>query len=289
VVIVHYRDAAATLRCIASVRAQSERPQLVVVDNASPDRSGDELAEVLAGAADVLWIRSPHNGGFGAGCNLGLDRALAAWPELLFVLLLNPDAELAPDALGELLASAHRHPRAGIVGARIDRPDGSAWFRNGRIPRWTLRGFHRRAPAADEHRTGFVTGACMLLHGGLLRAGLRFHPGYFLYCEDAELCDEVLGQGHELWINQRARVVHIGGGSQPGAAVLGELSAERLYWLTRAKSLFARRRLGRLQAACYFVFACTVKPMLGLLLTRSTRWLGAYFRGLRDGARARRR
>ena len=287
-VVVHYRDAAATLRCVASLREQVQPPAIVVVDNESPDRSGEVVLRQLADDDDVMPVRSPRNAGFGAGCNLGIDRALAAWPELDYVLLLNPDAELGTHALAELLATARRHPQAGIVGCRIDDARGRSWFANGRIPRWTLSGFHCRAATAAEHRTTFVTGACMLLVGDLLRDGLRFCTDYFLYCEDADLCEQARHRGWQLWITQRATAIHVGGGSQPGEPVLGGLTADRLYWLTRAKVLFAHRHLRRFERWTFLALAWLCKPLVGLLLARSVRFLPAYWRGLRDGHRAAR-
>jgi GT2 family glycosyltransferase len=204
------------------------------------------------------------------------------------VLLLNPDAELRAGGLAELLATANRHPEAGIVGCRIDDAEGRPWFRSGRVPRWTLTGFHCAAPAASEHQAGFVTGACMLIAGDLLSAGLRFCPDYVLYCEDADLCERVRQLGRQVWITQQATAVHVGGGSQPGARVLGELSAERLYWLTRAKVMFAQRHLRRLERWSYLGLAWLVKPVLGVALTGSLRFLAPYCRGLRDGMRAAR-
>ncbi len=291
-VVVHYRDAGSTLRCVRSLLAQEPAPHVVVVDNASPDGSGAELSIAFRQMERVQLLRSPHNGGFGAGCNRGIDHALQHWPHLEGVLLLNPDAELAPGALGELLGTQRRHPRAGVVGCRIDDGAGRTWFANGRIPRWTLSGFHTGAPTALEHRTGFVTGACMLLHGDLLRGdprtpGLRFDERFFLYCEDADLCERVRQRGGELWLTHRARASHRAGGSQPGARVLGEFTAERLYWLTRAKVLFAARHLSWPQRACFLVLAAVGKPLLGLLQARSLRFLGPYWRGLRDGWRQR--
>lgn len=284
-VVVHYRDAASTRACLASLQAQSPPPHVVVVDNDSPDRSGAELHPSRQDGAEIDVLRAGHNGGFGAGCNLGIAHALRRWPTLEHVLLLNPDAELTPGALAELRATQRRHPAAGIVGCRILDGDGKPWFENGRLPRWTLSGFHAAAGDAVEHRTAFLTGACMLLRGDLLRQGLRFDERYFLYCEDADLCAQVLQRGGELWLTRAARALHRAGGSQPGERVLGELTADRLYWLTRSKMLFARRHLTRLQRICFHAFAYLAKPLLGLLLSRSARFLGPYLRGLRDGRR----
>jgi N-acetylglucosaminyl-diphospho-decaprenol L-rhamnosyltransferase len=286
-VVVHYRDADSSLRCVDSLLRQPAAPPVLVVDNASPDGSGERLAELLRDRTPVQVWRSPHNGGFGAGCNRGIELALRRWPRLAAVLLLNPDAELAPGALTELLATMHAHPAAAVVGCHIDDGDGRTWFANGRIPRWTLSGFHQPADAGDEHHTTFVTGACMLLRGTHLQQGLRFDERYFLYCEDADLCERVRRGGGELWLTQRARASHRSGGSQPGDRVLGEFTAERLYWLTRAKVLFASRHLTWLQRTCFLLLAALGKPLVGLLQTRSLRFLPPYWRGLRDGWRQR--
>jgi N-acetylglucosaminyl-diphospho-decaprenol L-rhamnosyltransferase len=287
-VVVHYRDVAATRRCVASLLAQRPAPAVVVVDNGAADGAPSlRVAELSQHGVEVLV--AARNGGFGAGCNLGIANCLRRWPELEHVLLLNPDAELAAGALTELCAAARRHPTAGVVGCPIDAGDGTVWFDNGRIPRWTLSRFHTRPCPAEEHRVEFVTGACMLLRADLLRQGLRFDERYFLYCEDADLCEQVRSLGAELWLTRRARAVHRAGGSLPGTPVLGELTGERLYWLTRAKLLFAARRLSPLQRCCALLVAVVARPLVAALRTRSTRWLAPYWRGVRDGLRAARR
>lgn len=287
-IVVHYRDAASTLRCVASLLAQTSPPFVVVVDNASPDGSWTTIVEVLGGTREVTLVRAGKNGGFGAGCNVGIAHALDHWPQLADVLLLNPDAELAADGLATMTALRRERPRAGIVGCRIVDAAGNLWFGNGRFRPWSLSRMHAAPPPdAIEHRSDFVTGACMLIDGDLLRDGLRFREDYFLYCEDVDLCRRVTALGRECWVTHRTRARHEGGGSQPGERVLGELTAERLYWLTRAKVVLARRVLSGPQRLVFFLLAFTAKPVVGIGMARSLRFLPAYLRALRDGLRAK--
>src|SRR5207302_727367 len=72
-----------------------------VVDSASTDGT----AAVARGAESAELIELERNLGFGAGCNLGLQKA-----EGRVVALLNPDVELLDDSLLEL---AHELERAG--------------------------------------------------------------------------------------------------------------------------------------------------------------------------------
>jgi hypothetical protein len=65
--------------------------------------------------------------------------------------------------------------------------------------------------------------------------------------------------------------------------VLGRLTAQHVYWLARSKATFARKRLPWPQRLVALAFAAFVKPLAGLALARSPRFLGPHWRGLRDG------
>lgn len=288
-VVVHYRCLDDTLRCLRSLLHHAPDLPVVVVDNASGDGSRAALEAGCAVRPATTLVCSEHNRGFGAGCNLGIEEALAQNAGLRHVLLLNPDTTVTAGFLERLLDTAAHHPDAGVVGCRIRRPDGSVWFENGRLRRWTLSRSHVRAPeGAAVFETGFVTGALMLVDAALLRDGLRFDERYFLYAEDLDLCCEVRARGRTLWVDTRAEVVHAEGGSQRGEApLLGALRARQLRWMTRGKALFARKRLGALEQLCFFAVALVLKPLAGVFVARSVRFLPPYFAGLWDGVRAR--
>ena len=271
--------------CIASIR-QHAAPDthVVLVDNASPDPSGAELARRYQEVEGITVIRTRHNRGFGAGCNAGIQHALSTLTDLEHVLLLNPDARLRPGALGALRSCARHHPRAAIVGCRIVDRRGELWFANGRLPRWTLSEPHVPPPGnKTEHPSEFVSGCCMLIDAAMLRRGVRFDESFFLYGEDADLCYRVLQRGRSIWITQAATVEHRGGGSQPGRPVLGELSAGRVYWMTRAKMRLASKHFGYARRLCLLANALVVKPAQTLFGSRGLRWVGPYYRGLAAG------
>lgn len=284
-IVVHYRGLDDTLACVASLREHAPAATVFVIDNASPDGSGRELARRVGGDPGVEVLAMAQNLGFGGGCNRGIDAALARVPGLAHVLLLNPDARLHAGTLAGLLATASRHPDAGIVGCRIVDERGCLWFGHGRFPRWTLSRFHCKPPAGTEHATGFVSGALMLLDAGLLRAGLRFDERFFLYGEDADLCRRVQQQGRSLWVTQAVTATHRGGGSQRGERVLGELTAAQLYWMTRSKVLLAARHLRPQERIVFAFVAAVLKPLAGLLRFRRAGFLRPYFAGLWAGWR----
>ena len=289
VVVVHYRNLEDSLGCIASIRRQAiPGTQVVLVDNASIDSSGTELASHFESSPDVTVIRTQQNLGFGAGSNTGIDHALASFPGLQHLLLLTPDARLRIGALAALRSCMQHHPSAGIVGCRIVNSEGNLWFANGRIPRWTMSTLCTRPPGdRTEHPSGFVSGCCMLLDVAMLRKGIRFDESFFLYGEDADLCFRVLQRGRSIWVTQAATVEHRSGGSQPGRPVLDALSADQLYWTTRARVRLANKHFGPVRKSFVLTHAALVAALQNLLRTRSWRWINPYFRGLLAGATGR--
>ena len=303
-VVVNYRCAGDTERCIESLQDDTAGLPCIVVDNDSGDGSADRLESWAAARSGVTVLRSPVNGGFGAGCNLGIERALRDAPQLRHVLLVNPDATARPGMLAALLDCAREHPEAGVVGGLILLNDGrTTWFENGAWRPWTLGGSHVPAPpgvngsggngsggnraSADEYDTSFVTGALMLLDADLLRSGLRFDERYFLYCEDMDLCRQVVARGRTLRITRRAVLLHASGGTlgdEP--VVLGVLRASQLHWLTRNSVLLARKWLPWPQRWCALTVAWVLRPAASALRFRNTAFLGPYFRALREGHRA---
>ena len=119
-------------------------------------------------------VRSATNLGFGAGCNLGIARALADGAEL--ILIVNSDAELAPDCVGLLEAVLPARPDVGIVAPAIVSMDASPRIeslgvrfsaRSGRM--WNLgagRPSHTRPAGLIEVEA--VIGCCALIRRALL-------------------------------------------------------------------------------------------------------------------------
>ncbi|MBS1766366.1 MAG: glycosyltransferase [Acidobacteria bacterium] len=105
-VLVHFGNPRATLRCLASLReVETHTPLQIVVDNGSdPD-----LQEALRDAGlDALVIKAPANGGFAAGYNHG---AAEAWREGAgSIWFLNNDAVLKVPLLDRFLAMSSERP-----------------------------------------------------------------------------------------------------------------------------------------------------------------------------------
>ncbi|MEM9269456.1 MAG: glycosyltransferase family 2 protein, partial [Pseudomonadota bacterium] len=119
VIIVSYNTRDLTLKALETLYANTTRTAFhtVVLDNASGDGSADAIA---AAFPQVELIRSEENLGFAKANNVVAAEATTEW-----LLLLNPDTEVHPNAIDHLMEFALAHPQAGITGGRTVFPDGS--------------------------------------------------------------------------------------------------------------------------------------------------------------------
>jgi N-acetylglucosaminyl-diphospho-decaprenol L-rhamnosyltransferase len=248
-VIVSY-NSADTLRAAVLPLAALEGVAVTVVDNRSTDGSLDTLAGL-----DVRAIPSGRNGGFGFGCNLG-----AAAGDAPYLLFINPDARIDGDDLDRLVAVLDADPRVAIAGPRLLEEDGTPIPSVRRYQRlgstWAqalfLHRLVRRAAWANEiikdpevyaraTDAEWLSGACLLVRRAVFEELGGFDEGFFLYCEDMDLCARVHAAGHRVRFEPSAVARHEGGHSAPRTSLFPVLAASR--------SRFAAKHGGRATAA----------------------------------------
>ena len=130
IVIVNWNTRDLLRRCLQTVvdSRGDYRIQVVVVDNASSDGSADM---VRAEFPTVRLIASTTNGGFSYGNNLGLrdlgygDAGNTRPDAPRYALLLNPDTEVPPDALADMVRFMDSRPEIGVAGPKLVLEDGS--------------------------------------------------------------------------------------------------------------------------------------------------------------------
>src|SRR5581483_6054570 len=107
--------------------------RIIVVDNGSAPEHLQRLKACLPSGVEV--IESPVNLGFAGGNNLGIRRAVEQGAA--YILLLNNDATVRSDAIQNMVSTAGRLPRLGVLGGKIliagkDGPTGEIWAAGGR-------------------------------------------------------------------------------------------------------------------------------------------------------------
>lgn len=112
IVIPHRNGREILFRCLEALSSSRFRDfEIILVNNASTD--GSVVAAVEA-FDNLRVIEARRNLGYAGGCNLGM---LFSRGE--FLLLLNNDAVMAPEALGRLVEAAERWPRAAALQPKI--------------------------------------------------------------------------------------------------------------------------------------------------------------------------
>lgn len=94
----------------------------VCIDDASPDRGPDLLAEWVAsqGIGNVTVLRNPVNQGYGGNQKLGYRLAIDGGYD--FVILLHGDGQYAPELLPRFIETWRRERPDVILGSRIAEP-----------------------------------------------------------------------------------------------------------------------------------------------------------------------
>lgn len=110
VIIVSYNFERWIDRCLNSLRQSEQQADVVVIDNASQDRT---VSLIESRYPEVRLIKSKENLGFGRANNIGMKIALKEGYDAVF--LLNQDAWIDAKVLGELSELSRSHPRYGIL------------------------------------------------------------------------------------------------------------------------------------------------------------------------------
>jgi len=134
----------------------------------------------------VQLIASSVNGGFSAGNNIGIRGADAD-----YYLLLNSDTIVRPGAIASLLEGAERDPETGLLGPRLEWPDGRP-----------------------------KVSACVLIRREVVETVGYLDEGYFMYFEDGDYCRTAAKIGWKVMYWPQAHVIHLRGGSGPVKAMV---------------------------------------------------------------------
>ncbi|MCI5225189.1 MAG: glycosyltransferase family 2 protein [Candidatus Electrothrix sp. AX2] len=248
VIIVSYNTQKFTLECLRSVYEQTQdiTYEILVVDNASSDGSAEAIESEFP---DIRLIKSKENLGFAAANNLAAEKAKGD-----YILLLNPDTVIIDSAVQKIYNFALANPENLIYGGRTLFEDQSlnptsCWKK---MTLWSLFCYatglvsiFRRNKFLDPESYGawqrdsvrevdIVTGCFFLIKKSFWDQLNGFHPDFFMYGEEADLCLRAIKQGARPIITPDATIIHYGGVSE-------KIRADKMIRLFRAKEQLINR------------------------------------------------
>jgi len=249
IVVISYNTKKETLECLHSIfRETRETPfEVIVLDNASTDESALAIQHVFND--QLLLITSDINLGFARGNNTAMKYAKGD-----YILLLNPDTVVLDGAIDKLVAFADSIPDAGIWGGRTLWADkslnpASCWMKQ---TIWSLisqmlglSSLFRKSTLFNPEGIGgwnrkgirkveIVSGCFFLIRHDLWKKLNGFHPDFFMYGEEADLCLRAKQFGAQPVVSSNATIIHYGGASE-------KVQADKFVRLLKAKCLLIHR------------------------------------------------
>lgn len=243
VIIVSWNVRELLDNCLASLgRTRGANPaaddgefsfEIIVVDSASQDGSAELVQE---NHPNVVLLPQGKNIGFTRGNNIGLERARGAC-----LLLLNPDTEVSPDALGTMLDCMNEHPRIGVLGPHTLNSDGSHQSTRRRFPTLLTGIFESTwlaswAPAALERNyrmldtrdddileADWVQGSAVMLRREVYDDIGGLDEGFTMYSEELDYCRRAKSAGWQVCYHGGARITHHGGKSSEQVGALKQI------------------------------------------------------------------
>jgi GT2 family glycosyltransferase len=224
IVIVTYNVRDEIAACLESLDGHTAPfpTSVIVVDNASTDGTGDHVRRQWPA---VRVIDAGENLGFARANNIGIRATTSE-----FVLLLNPDTIIRPDAIPLLMRELAAHPEAAAAGPRLVDEKGIAELSFG----WTMspmgelrqrvsralydHGVRPFAPLIEEWtrlagERDWLSGASLLVRRRDLEDVGLLDERYFMYTEDVDLCVALGRRGRTVRFVPAAEVVHLRGRS----------------------------------------------------------------------------
>jgi hypothetical protein len=231
IVIVNWNTCDLLRRCLESVLAsQDVSLRVVVVDNFSSDGSAEMVAQEFP---QVELIASQSNDGFSIANNKGL-RSLGFDAPVhddapRYALTLNPDTELPPDALSNMVLYMDGNPDVGAAGPRLNLPDGSLdlacrrSFPTPVVSFYRFSGLSKAFPRSQifgrynltyldpdlETEVDSVVGAFMMVRKAVIHQVGLLNETFFMYGEDLDWAFRIKQAGWKIMYHPAVQVLHV--------------------------------------------------------------------------------
>lgn len=241
IIILNYNGGELFINCLESVLA-SKYPffQVIVVDNASTDKSLETAKLMFHNAKNVVFIANNKNLGFCVGNNIGIKHALGE-----HVILLNDDVVVTSDWLSELVKEARKHHNGFYVPKILLLDRQNTLESVGNEIHFSGIGFSRGLGELDRNQHNIVEeiayagGACLFVSKKTIKEIGLLDPVYFAFNEDTDWCWRGRMFGIKSYCVPSAIIYHKWGGS------FGLMSKNKFYYVERNRLLTVLKNYSR--------------------------------------------
>jgi GT2 family glycosyltransferase len=267
IIIVNFNTTALIHQCIASIKKHCTNTlyEIIVVDNASSDRSIEGLTELWP---EITLILNKDNKGFGSANNQGMEIAQGD-----FYFLLNSDTFLEQDCLRPFLNFMNDpiNQQYGVCGAELSTGSSRPTVSYGNFPSLTdaiaSLGFYLlfRSYYIKHINLGvvnyddqvkdvdFISGAAMFIRKSVIQNAGGFDEDFFLYFEETELTYRIRKAGYKSIILPYVKIIHLEGQSQ----ITPQFNYNRYKNFARSRNLYYLKTHG-----WFYALACKTLHMV---------------------------
>ena len=222
VIIVNWNTRDLLLKCLESLYStlQGLAHEVIVVDNDSSDGSVQAVGERFP---QVTVLANKRNIGFAGANNLAFRRARGR-----YLLILNSDVEVTPEAVPGTVRFLDSHPKAAAAGIQLFFPDGRKQNSFDSFPtiateilnKSLLRKlFPRALPSKNQEYTSplpvdLVIGAFLMVRREVVEEVGDLDERFFLFMEEADWCLRMRRAGWEIYYLPDYRAIHHHGASK---------------------------------------------------------------------------
>ena len=226
IIIVSYNTKDILVQCLRSIyeNAAGISFEVIVVDNASTDRTQEELAKHKF--TNFILIKNKENLGFSKANNIGVRKSAGK-----FILFLNPDTKLHDETLQKMLTFIKENLHCGAATCKVLLPNGQiddSCHRGFPTP-WNalthFSGISKLFPKSkifngynlgnldltQIHEIDALAGSFMLVRREAGEQVKWWDEDYFFYGEDLDFCYMLKQKDWSIFYNPHATITHLKG------------------------------------------------------------------------------
>lgn len=278
VVILDLDQAPVTLRCLKSLAAGSDTPDVVVV----VENGATALTQVPADVRrrlNLVTLPMRRNLGCAGGRNVGL-RFLVANTDADRLVILDNDTIVTEDFIAGVRRA--RLPERGAWSPVVYQLDASTiWSAGGTIN--SDGSVHQLDVLPQSGHVGTVdwlAGACIAVTRASWAIGHEFDEQLGFYFEDIDWCCRMRADGGAMLVDPGVAILH-----EANSSLGGEWSPERVRLWARNHLIFVSRYSGRWSRPFTEVVIVEVRALWRDLITGKWRWVRPRGRGILAGIR----
>ena len=225
IIILNYNAGQLLLNCVESVfKSRYENMEVIVVDNASSDKSHITCKEKFN---KIHIISNEKNLGYCEGNNVGIRNAKGE-----FIVILNPDTEVEPSWLDELLHAYIKNGDGLYQPKILSLYEKEILQSTGNMLHLFGFGFAREKGLKDNKQRknietiGYASGTCLFTSISVLNKIGLFDPFLFLYHDDLDLGWRAAQLGIKSYFVPSSEIYH-------AESYTLKWSAKKFFWLER--------------------------------------------------------